>query len=250
MNVEYLSASKIKTFEQCQLKYHAIYDLGLPEEAPHPLVAMGSAVHRMMEKATLAMMSGTGSTNPLNYKVAACKEFSVDTEYWPLIDSLVANATGWGYFRNIGRTKGVELEFFIDLEDGTKVKGYIDRLDLFDRTADIIDLKTQKNAFEPRELFDNWQARIYNIAVRKKFPEVTDKLCVSFWVLRHQVQKVHLTAEDAVKDCVVLMNKAKEIRACANPEPNPSGLCQFCLYRDKCPSTSLRTLATGKGIRV
>jgi len=249
MNVEYLSASRIKTFETCALKYHAIYNLQQVEEV-HVAARFGSAVHRMMEKATLALMTKAGSTNPLDYKVASCGEFSVETEYWGLIDSLVANALGWGYFRNIGRTKGVEVEFLFELEDGTNVKGFIDRLDVFGGTADIIDLKTQKNAFEPSELTGNWQARIYNVAVRKKFPEVTEKLSVSFWVLRHRVQRVYLTAEDAERDCVVLMDKAREIRACSNPRPSPSGLCRFCLYREQCPSTGIRTLASGKGVRI
>lgn len=246
MKLEHLSASRIKTFETCQLKYHAVYELSV-KETPHPLTNVGSSLHFMMEHATLAYMSGTGSTNPLDYKVAACQEFSVEVEYYPLIDELVAKAIGWGYFRNIDRIKGVELEVAFNLNDNTEVTGFIDRLDVFDQTADIKDLKTQKNAFEPEELSLNWQARIYNIAVRKKFLQVVDKLCVSFWVLRHRVQKVWLTAEDAVRDCLALVDKAREIRSCSNPQPSPSGLCQFCGYREQCPQPSLKKMFKKKG---
>lgn len=252
MNLPYLSASRIKTFEQCQLKYHALYDLNLVETS-HPLALMGSAVHLMFEKATRVRMGAcAGSQDPMSYKAEACKEFSVPVEFWTLIDELVKNCVDWGYFRNIARTKGCELELNCQLADGTPVKAIIDRLDIWEDKAEIIDLKTQQKQFEPEELVGNRQARIYNWAARKSFPEATGKTTVSFWVLRHQVQKVYLTAEDAARDENELMEKAKEIRNCAEPKPSPSALCQFCVYKDKCPMTgaSIKKMLKNRGVTV
>ena len=237
VNLEYLSASRIKTYEQCQLKYHAVYELSLPEEEIHPLTLMGSAVHRILERATLAAKEGiadSGSLDPLVYKSEACKEFSVLVEHWDTIDELVKNAVMWGYFRNISKTAGCELECEFYLPDGILVKGIIDRLDLFGDCADIIDIKTQKNLFEPQELVENWQARIYNIAVRSLYPEVVGKISVSFWVLRHQVQRIWLTAEDAANDVLRLSEEAYSIRACISPKPSPSKLCKWCPYYEHC----------------
>lgn len=40
MKLEALSASRIGTFDECQLKYHAVYEEEL-EDKPHPLTNMG-----------------------------------------------------------------------------------------------------------------------------------------------------------------------------------------------------------------
>lgn len=236
MKFERLSASSIKAYYQCPYQFYLHYDQNLPEEGePHPLTLMGSSLHSMSEKAILAHINKTGSTNPLDYKTEACKEFKVLQEHMPLLDEFVKNLYTWGYFRNLHRVVGCEIEFDFNLSDGTLVKGYIDRLDLFNDTADIIDLKTQRKAFEPEELSDNWQARIYNIAVRKKYPQVTNKLSVSFWVVRHQVQKVQLTAEDAINDEGRLLAVSQEIKACTDPKPCPTALCQWCGWKSRCP---------------
>jgi RecB family exonuclease len=232
VNLDHLSASLIKTYKQCPMKYKAVYEMELPEDEPHPLTKMGSAVHKMFEMSTKARVAGDLESDPFAFKAEAVKEFGVDSNLSGLVDELTNNALRWGYFRLVGRTVGVELEFEFQLPDGTKVTGYIDRLDLLTPGADIIDLKTQKKAFEPDELTDNWQARIYNVAVRKKHPEVTGKVTVSFWVLRHHVQRVWLTSHDAAADEIRLVEMANEIRACKDPETNTSGLCQYCPYKD------------------
>ena len=237
MKLDHLSASRIKTYFQCPMKYHALYDLELPEDEPHPLTVMGSAVHKMFEVSTRARMSGRRPKlhDPMALKAAAMRSFGVDPALGCLVDELTANALRWGYFRMVSRTVGVEWGFDFELADGTKVTGFIDRLDLSPPGADILDLKTQKKAFEPGELLDNWQARIYNAAVRRRHPEVTGKVSVSFWVLRHQVQRVFLSAEDAERDEARLVALADEIRACEEPDGRPSALCQYCPYKD-CPS--------------
>ena len=238
MKLEYLSASRIKTFHQCPLHYYANYELNVKED-PHPLTLVGSASHLMLEKAVKARMAGdlvSVDCDPLTHKRVAMEEFKVLSEYSGLIDDLMKNAEKWGYFRNVKRTAGVEVEFFFELPDGTKVKGFIDRLDLNLPEADIIDIKTQKNMFTEDELRDNWQAMIYNLAARTLYPGLTGKASVSFWVLRHMVQKVWLTSHDAEVVKEKLMAEAREIRGCEKPEARPSALCRFCGYKGKCPS--------------
>lgn len=236
MKLEHLSASRIKTFYQCPLKYWAIYEKGM-EETPHPLTNMGSAEHKMLELATRARMAGERRVrmhDPLVFRDAAMRKFKVEAQYASLLDELTGNAIKWGYFRNLSRTAGCEIRFSFALEDGTDVTGFIDRLDLMPPEADIIDIKTQKSQFSAEELRDNWQARIYNMAVRRKYPAVVGKVSVSFWVLRHMVQKTWLGPHDAEADGRRLVEVAREIRACTDPQGKPSGLCPYCPYKD-CP---------------
>jgi len=240
MQVEHLSGSRIGTYKQCPLKYHAVYDFGM-KGVDHPLTLMGSGVHTMFEMATNTRI-GVGaceSSDPMWYKSYAVKEHGVDEELWPLMDQLVKNGVDWGYFRNVSMTHGCEVEVLLTLPDGTKVKGFIDRLDKAPPDgADVIDLKTQKREFDDLELPKNWQARIYNIGARDILEGVTGKVSVSFWVLRHRVQRVWLTQDDANRDVDVLMALAQEIRDCKDPEPKPSGLCRWCPYHKKCSAAN------------
>ena len=57
MKLEHISASRIKTYVQCPLKYWALYEEEL-EEVEHPLTVVGSCLHKMFEVATKARMAG------------------------------------------------------------------------------------------------------------------------------------------------------------------------------------------------
>jgi len=236
MDFEYLSASRIKTFLQCQLHYYAHYILEV-EDPTHILTVMGSAIHRMFELATIARIAGQKDAAPLEFREQALKEFNVAESLYSLMEELTGNAVNWGYFRNVGRTVGCEMEFEFFVPSGIKVTGFIDRLDVNVQDADVIDIKTQKSKFDDDELKDNWQARIYNIGARTLRPEITGQVSVSFWLLRHQVQKVWMSAESVGCDIADLEDMGARIRACTNPEPSPSFLCAFCGYHDKCPAS-------------
>ena len=237
MKVDHISSSGIKTFEQCQMKYHVIYELKMKEESSHPLTRMGSAIHEMMEEATNHRMkpdSDPTHHDPMFWKDKVVKELKVEQRLLPTIDELVGNAQRWGYFRNIKRTAGCELKIGFNLPDGTEVTGFIDRLDVMAPDADIIDIKTQKNAFESDELTHNWQACIYNIGARLLHPEITGNATVSFWVLRHQVQRVILSARDAETGIQRIQDRVSEIKACTTPSVSPSPLCQWCPNEKNC----------------
>jgi len=235
MNLSYLSASRIGTFEQCELKYHAKYELKLKERV-HPLTIMGSALHKVFEKATLARLSGDGDERgePRFWMNECCTNYGLSSEHRMLLGELSNNAVQWGYFRRVAFTKGCEVPFAFELEDGTKVKGFIDRLDIEPPCADVVDLKTQKSQMDDAALKGNWQARVYNIAARHLYPDVSGSVTVSFWVLRHRVQRVWMSAEDARQDRVSLMRVAEKIRSCKEPRANPSALCRWCPLFGEC----------------
>lgn len=233
MKVEHLSASKIKTYEQCPLKYHAIYDLGVPEGAPHPLATMGKAVHLALERGV--QVTGSGQEfDLLELTDQACGELNVDSNFRGLAKELVKNAISWGVLRQAKTTIGCEVRFDIRLEDGTPLVGFVDRLDRMPNGGmDIIDYKTQKEIFDEAKMGSDWQARVYNVAVRRLYPDATD-VRVSFWVLRHRVQRVTMTAVDAERDGKELVRVASEIRACENPVGRVSALCQWCPFNPDC----------------
>lgn len=239
MKLEHLSPSRIETFDQCQGKYHAVYEEGLAGES-HPLADLGKAIHQMFEIATKALVEAREKkwdldVCPSQFKDAACRDHKVRAEFLMQVDQLTKNALDWGYFRNIARCVGAELPFDLILPDGTKVRGIIDRLDVWGNKAEVIDLKTQKHPFEPSKLAHNWQALTYNLAARRLYPCVKGPAKVSFWVLRHQVQAVTLTEADADATVKELMTKADEIRSVTVPTYSPSALCPWCPKCETCP---------------
>lgn len=242
MEIDKISASALKTYDTCPLKFYALYVLGIPDSPPHPKTVMGSAIHKMNELASNQMIElrkkgDQTFVDPMLFKRQAIDEYKVAPDLHSTIDELVGNGVRWGYYRNIHRTAGCELRVEFNLPDGTLVKGFIDRLDLKPPEADILDIKTQGQAFTQEELDHNWQALIYNIGARRLYPEITGDVTVSFWVLRHQVQRVMKPAGSQDVDLELLQEKVSEIKANDDPQPYTSGLCQFCPYFDKCPAS-------------
>jgi RecB family exonuclease len=239
MKLQHLSASRIKTFELCPMQYHAKYDLGMKEAHTHPLTIMGKVLHKMFEVSTNARLSGRREAlhDPFAVKEAAIRKYQMNNDLRATLDELTQNTLDWGYFRKIGQCYSAEEKFDEVLPDGTHVIGFIDRLDLPTiTTADIIDLKTQKRKFTTEQLEENWQADIYNWALRKKMPAIKGDVSVSFWVVRHHVQRVTRTADDAKRTEERLMAVAEEIRSCEEPDMRPTALCNWCLYKDECPT--------------
>lgn len=239
MIIKHLSPSRINTFDQCQLKYYAIYEEMLDEGVPHPLTMMGKAVHKGAEVGTKAIMDGE-VVNSVNFPALvkrACASMRVSKPNADLGVELIQNALKWGYLRNIEHCVGVEKSFFIELPDGTKVKGIMDRVDLTPKYMDIVDLKTQKKAFDDATIADLWQSIAYNWAARRLFPEHQGDVRMSYWTLRHRVQRVWMSADDAKRGEDKMMEKAEEIRSCTEPEPSPSPLCQWCPKQADCPAS-------------
>ena len=238
MQLKYLSASRIKTYEQCQLKYHAVYDLKYKEGPPHPLTVMGRAVHVNFDRGTEILLEG-GEYDFLKMITPVCAECGVTRPNAELARTLTKNALDWGYLRKLDRCVGSEIAFFETLSDGeTQIKGLIDRLDLNMPDGDIIDLKTQQKAFDDALLGDEWQTVVYNIAARRLHPDLTGSVAVSYWTLRHRVQRVWVSLDDAKRGEDKLLRVADEIRNCTDPQPTPTPLCQWCPYKAECPAAN------------
>jgi RecB family exonuclease len=235
MRLEWVSASRISTFLQCPMQYHAVYELDRKEEVVHPLTVMGSAIHKTMELCTRARMLDRHDSlwEPLDIAEEVFRKYKVEENLWELGCQLLSNAAEWGYFDTIRHTIGCELNCAGTLSDGTPYKGIIDRLNIRGRYANVIDLKTQKRMFTEDKLQNNWQARVYDRAVRDKYPQVSE-VTVSFWVLRHRVQEVSFNSEESEQNHGLLIDMASRIRDCDSPICKPSVLCQWCSYKDEC----------------
>ena len=232
-----LSASRYSLFKECQLKYHAVYDLGMKGET-HPSAKIGSVFHAAMEQAVK-----DGVIPDKEFIRASCVKFQIPessqesaiTEVTELAEKTVKN----GYLDGIGNCIGTEYSFDVKLsDDKTVISGFIDRLDKIDNRYSIIDLKTGWVPYTVSELDNNAQAKIYDLAIRKQFPDV-DQVELIFWFVKSQ-KRIFKTfdIDRSVKHEAELIAARAEIISITEPKPTINKYCEYCPFATKCPAYS------------
>jgi RecB family exonuclease len=136
----------------------------------------------------------------------------------------------------------VELEsrFAVDLENHT-LAGIIDRIDKNDETYEIIDYKTAKK-MPGKDIVDrDLQISIYHLGLTKRWPHLDPaKIKLSFYFLKHGEKiSTSRTMEQLGKTEKLILKTIEEIdekiKDNYNFPPLPSGLCDWCGYRQMCP---------------
>ena len=154
---------------------------------------------------------------------------------------MVAVCEDWGWWEGFDQLKRVEVEkrFLIDIGEGVKIKGFIDRLDI-DRNgnARIIDIKTQAKPHTKAEVENSVQARLYNLAVRELYG-IKTPIPFEWWTVKHFLQSKILTQQDADRDKQWFIDKGHEIMKYSQlqpPPPTTGKQCRWCAYMTECPA--------------
>jgi CRISPR/Cas system-associated exonuclease Cas4 (RecB family) len=162
IELDTLSASKLKTFAACPRKYHYSYLLRAPQTR-HPAAAMGTCIHKAIE---VGHRDGTDSLSA--YNTAWMHEY---TNYPELVTdgrSTKSQREGMGilgrYDFAVRQPSAMELEFTLPFPDPIfpvcNIRGYIDQIF---SDATIVDLKSSRNrphrdvlAFDPQFVLYDW----------------------------------------------------------------------------------------------
>ncbi len=121
--------------------------------------------------------------------------------------------------------------------------GKIDRIDKIDSedVYEIIDYKTSKKMPGQKEVDNDLQLSVYHLALRDRWPHVSpEKIKLSLYYLKHgekistlrdeeQLQKTKKNILNSINDI------EKRIENNYDFPPYPSGLCDYCDYREICP---------------
>tara|TARA_A100001515_G_scaffold15533_1_gene11464 strand:- start:878 stop:1963 length:1086 start_codon:yes stop_codon:yes gene_type:complete len=185
-----LSASRIKTLQQCSWKYWCNYKLKLPDKS-NDGASRGWICHLIFEllgeprhKKHYDLITSEGSifaSKPIQKLVLYhAKKLDVDDDdNLNLIDSMTVNGLHCDFF---GEDEQVpdeaisEKDFDIEIEgEGVsyRIKGFIDKLFLYkDKSFALIrDFKSSKQVFKGKEVTDNLQHLMYSLAVKHMYPE-------------------------------------------------------------------------------
>ena len=184
-----LSASRIKTAQQCSWTYWCKYILKLPDTTNEG-ASKGWICHLIFE--TLGEPGKKREFNKILKEQSVwcvpsikklieshAKRLSVDDdENLDDMNKMIVNGLGYNFHGDAQQKpskKFIEKEFNIDVDErGVRysIRGFIDQLFLYkDGTATIRDFKSSKQTFKGKDLTDNLQDIMYSLAVRHLYPD-------------------------------------------------------------------------------
>jgi putative RecB family exonuclease len=238
-----LSASRIKTFQQCPRKYYYNYIEKLPrKDWPH--FDLGTLVHGALEGFHQDFKKDGSDLNLKRIMKLSFKAQRDEMEKEkPLDDKVLLEARDLllEYLRSM-ETEGIgseivslEEEFEIPLAKGLSVRGFVDRVDLdADGIYHIKDYKTNKST----KYMEPFQLRIYGIYLADKYPEA-DRFRGSYIMMRFGGSYISydFNMADVDKCKKQLIEYGERIKEEGKWIPKPSRLCDWCDFKNPCLTT-------------
>jgi RecB family exonuclease len=249
------SYSRLETFEKCKLKFKYRYIDKIIPEIPKSIEAhLGTVVHSTLEWLYIKVIAGV---IPSMDDVISKYSEKWTEEYVP--NMLIVNKfmTEQNYFnkgltflidyyykhqpfkeKTIATEKKIEL--LLDESGEKKLVGFIDRLVHNEENDEfeIHDYKTANTLPSREELEKNRQLALYSIAIKEEFGKEKKVKLVWHYLAHNEkisIIKTNQDLENLKAEVITLIN---EIEQTKHFPPNPSRLCDWCEYKDMCPSYS------------
>jgi len=246
------SHSKLSTFEQCPLKFKLRYIDKIKPDIEQTIEGfLGIKVHETLEWVYNEMLKGREKEIQLdelieyyaiswnrdyNSEIKIVKEEFQAEDYFNKGIRFLIN-----YFKSHAPFKDdtIELEkrIFLDLEDGNKIIGYIDRLVHNKETNifEIHDYKTTGTLKSQEELDKDRQLALYSLAIRDMFPEANDVHLIWHFLDFNKKIISKRTKEQLNQLKQDILQLIKKIESTNEFPPCPSALCGWCDFQGHCP---------------
>lgn len=238
-----LSASSMKTFDQCPRKYYYNYIERVPRKQWDHF-DLGNLCHKVLEIFhEIYMEEGTRRKKSLS-KLMGHSFAEGRKEFAHVSNDLVAEAKSLvtDYLEVISQTgmplvKGVETSFNFNLREDILLRGFLDRVDITkEGKFHIVDYKTTKN----EKYLEPFQLLIYGLWLRDEYPEV-EEFEASYVLLRHKAKLKSYKfnrhdIEQAEKKVITFADKIRASDAADNWVPVPTPLCNWCDFQSICPT--------------
>jgi RecB family exonuclease len=238
-----ISASSLKTFLQCKLKYWFSYEEKKPRVGKSDPLAFGSAVHEALELLhTLVLESGKPPTQEDYDKVIA--EFMRSAVSYGLEDQSLYEEGRLMLLNRLDRADpedkilGLELKFELMTPKGTPFLGSIDKLIELDKdTVAVIDYKTSRMALTQQEADTDVQLSMYDLAVSMMYPQYKT-IVGAFDYLRLGQVVSHRTKEQRAIFVDLLDTAYVEILETTREDATPAlnQFCGWCDFKNHCPN--------------
>jgi putative RecB family exonuclease len=246
------SHSKLSTFEQCQLKYKLRYI-----DKIKPLIEktieshLGSAVHDTLE--WIYNSVNKHPENPptlddiINHyieswqrdysdKILVVKKQLTQKDYLNKGIQFLADYFQEHYPFKDG-TIECEKEITIELDENTKLRGFIDRLvyNIEEGQYEIHDYKTAGTLPSQEKMDEDRQLALYSIAIKEMYGQEKEIVLVWHYLAYNQKIISRRTEEQLERLKEETKMLIKKIEQTEEFFPNRSILCDWCEYKSLCP---------------
>lgn len=246
-----LSPSRASDYRRCPLLYRLRAIDRIPE-VPAAVAVRGTVVHAALEQLyALPPAHRTADTARSLIRPAWQRVLTGQpelAEHFPgdRVDQLIADAEKLitGYYRLEDPTNfspaAVEHRIDLHLEDGTPLRGFIDRVDIADSgEVRLVDYKTGKAPPEgPAEANALFQMKFYAVAMWRSRGVIPTKLRLLFLgdgqVLDYSPDQPEL--ERFEKTLSALWRGIQTARRTGEFPPNPNRMCRSCAHQSRCPA--------------
>ncbi|MBO3093616.1 PD-(D/E)XK nuclease family protein [Cellulomonas dongxiuzhuiae] len=246
-----LSPSRANDYLQCPLLYRFRVVDRLPEPAS-PAAARGTLVHAVLER----LFDLPAAERTLEAACAALPErwaeqleqdprcadlHTTDAERAEFLAGAERLLATWFTLEDPTRIepRARELQVLHDLEDGPRLRGVVDRVDVAPNGwVRVVDYKTGRSpraGFESSALF---QMRFYAYVVWRSRGVLPKRLQLAYLgdgvVVTHEPTESEMhTLEARVRS---IWAGIEDTARSGDWRPRPSRLCDWCSFRDRCPS--------------
>lgn len=237
-----LSASSMKTFEQCPKKYYYNY-IAKEERKQWDHFDLGNLCHKALEIFHLIYMEEGTSKKSLS-KLMSHSFAEARKDFEGVNNTIIAEAKDLiqDYLKKVSSNgmpmvKGVETEFKFNVDSDVLIRGFLDRIDILkDGRFHIVDYKTTKNA----RYLDPFQLLIYGMWLKQEYPSL-EQFKASYILLRHgaKLKSYEFNSEDIEKCRKKVLAYAAKINASKKEDewtPVPGPLCNWCDFKKICPT--------------
>ena len=247
------SHSRIVTYENCPYQYKLRYvDKVVPLLGGTIESYMGGIVHEALE-----WLYDTVVNHDLATKEELLSYYDQRwVSRWKEDTRVIKSEFDFDHYKKLGRdyvekyyeryvpfnqavTIGLEKRLYIDLPDGKKMSGIIDRLDKKSKTHfEVHDYKTSSRLIEQSQADMDRQLSLYAMAVHQHYPEVeTIDLIWHFVKFDAEVKSIrnkNQLQELALETCTKI-DMIETAVADSDLPTSKSMLCDWCEYRKQCP---------------
>ncbi len=246
------SHSKLSTFEQCPLKFKFRYiDKIKPEIEKTIEVHLGTAVHDTLE--WLYNLIKEGNKVPTIDELITTYSVKWQDEFSNEIVIVKKEMSAKDYFN-----KGVQflLDYYvkhqpfkdgtiecekrivIELDENTKIQGYIDRLvkNIESGKFEIHDYKTAKTLPTQKKMDEDRQLALYSIAIKEMFGE-NEEVTLIWHYLAHNVKITSHRTDEQLKNLKQeTIDLIRKIESTTVFPYNKMILCNWCEFKSLCPA--------------
>lgn len=251
------SFSRIKTFDQCPLRYRYRYLDGRVEAFRSIESHLGTVIHDVLEWTYEQRRS---STPPLvavldhfeelwndrwDHDIAVVRHGRTPEEYLLEGRSMLERFHGGVLQRDRSQTLALEQRFTLRLTDDVVFTGFADRVG---RTSKgrlfVVDYKTARTLGNESEYSEGLQAPLYaSCALRRHHDTVA---VAGYHYLRHGMTSWHRV--DTVRSQTLLdrfVTLARSAMGARDFPPRPGVLCAWCGFNAVCPAAQVREELSG-----